>query len=77
MAKSKDLGKDEVVKLQRYLRKVFGTDALQVRPRQKATDAAEIYLRDEFLGVVSKDIEDGDTCYQINMTILDMDLDEV
>ncbi len=77
MAKSKDLGKDEVVKLQRYLRKVFGTDALQVRPRQKATDAAEIYLRDEFLGVVSKDIEDGDTCYLINMTVLDMDLDEV
>lgn len=76
MAKSKDLGKDEVVKLQRYLRKVFGTEALQVRPRQKAADAAEIYLRDEFLGVVSKDIEDGDTCYQINMTILDVDLDE-
>ena len=76
MAKSKDLDKDEVVKLQRYLRKVFGTEALQVRPRHKAADAAEIYLRDEFLGVVSKDIEDGETCYQINMTILDVDLDE-
>jgi hypothetical protein len=76
VAKSKDLGNDEVVKLQQYLRKVFGTEALQVRPRQKAADAAEIYLRDEFLGVVSKDIEDGDTCYQVNMTILDVDLDE-
>jgi hypothetical protein len=76
VAKSKDLGTDEVVKLQQYLRKVFGTEALQVRPRQKAADAAEIYLRDEVLGVVSKDIEDGDTCYQVNMTILDVDLDE-
>lgn len=76
MAKSKDLGKDEVVKLERYLRKVFGAEAIEVRPRQKAADAAEIYLRDEFLGVVSKDIEDGDTCYQINMTVLDVDLDE-
>ena len=75
MAKSKDLSKDEVVKLQGYLRKVFGTEALQVRPRQKAADAAEIYLRGEFLGVVSKDIEDGDTCYQLNMSILDVDLD--
>jgi len=75
VAKSKDLSKDEVVKLQGYLRKVFGTEALQVRPRQKAADAAEIYLRGEFLGVVSKDIEDGDTCYQLNMSILDVDLD--
>jgi hypothetical protein len=76
VAKGKDLAKDEVVKLQQYLRKVFGTDALQVRPRQKAADAAEIYLRGEFLGVISKDIEDGDTCYQLNMTILELDLDE-
>jgi hypothetical protein len=76
VANSKDLGKEEVVKLQRYLRKTLGTEALEVRPRQKAADAAEIYLRDEFLGVVSKDIEDGETCYQINMTILDVDLDE-
>lgn len=75
MAVAKELSKEEVTKLQRYLRKVFGTDALQVRARQKATDAAEIYLRDEFLGVVSKDIEDGDTCYQLNLTILEYDLD--
>jgi hypothetical protein len=76
VAGAKDLSKQEVVKLQQYLRKVFGTEALQVRARQKAADAAEIYLRDEFLGVVSKDIEDGDTCYQFNMTILEYDLDE-
>jgi hypothetical protein len=66
----------EVVKLQNYLRKTFSAPSIEVRARQKATDAAEIYLRGEFLGVVSKDIEDGDTCYQLSMTILEYDLDE-
>lgn len=76
MAVAKALSKEEIVRLQQYMRKLFGSDALQVRARQKATDAAEVYLRNDFLGVVSKDIEDGDTCYQFNMTILDYDLDE-
>lgn len=76
MAIIKSLSKEEVVRLQGYLRKVFGTEALQVRRRERANDSAELYLRGEFLGVVSKDTEDGDVCYQVNMTILDLDLDE-
>ena len=75
MAIAKSLSKEEVVRLQSYLRKVFGTEAMQVRTRERATDSAELYLRGEFLGVVSKDTEDGEVCYQVNMTILDMDLD--
>jgi Protein of unknown function (DUF3126) len=72
----KTLSKEEVVRLQNYMRKVFGTEALQVRTRERANDSAEIYLRGEFLGVVSKDTEDGDICYQVNMTILDLDLND-
>lgn len=75
MAIAKSLSKEEVVRLQTYLRKVFGTEALQVRTRERANDSAELYLRGEFLGVVSKDTEDGEVCYQVNMTILDLDLD--
>ena len=76
MAIVKSLSKQEVVRLQTYLRRVFGTEALQVRTRDRANDSAELYLRDEFLGVVSKDTEDGDVCYQVNMTILDVDLND-
>jgi len=75
VAIAKSLSKEEVVRLQTYLRKVFGTEALQVRTRERANDSAELYLRGEFLGVVSKDTEDGEVCYQVNMTILDLDLD--
>ncbi len=32
----KTLSKEEVVRLQNYMRKVFGTEALQVRTRERA-----------------------------------------
>jgi hypothetical protein len=76
LANVQTLTREEVIKLQNYLRKTFASPAIEVRARQKATDAAEIYMRGEFLGVVSKDTEDGDVCYQINMTVLELDLDE-
>lgn len=58
------------------MRKVFGARSIEVRGRQKAADAAEVYVGGEFLGVVSKDTEDGETCFQFNMTILDVDLEQ-
>lgn len=76
MAKANALTKAEIEKLQAYLRKTLGAQRLEVRARQKATDAAEVYIGGEFLAVVSKDLEDGETCYQLNMTILEYDLEE-
>jgi hypothetical protein len=47
-----------------------------VRTRPRKNDSAEVYLNDEFLGVLSKDDEDGELCYHFAMTILDLDLEE-
>ena len=66
----------ELVRLQTYLRKVFGSKNLSVRPRPKISDSAEVYAGDEFIGVVSVDEEDGELTYQFNMAILESDLDE-
>ena len=66
----------ELVRLQTYLRKIFGSKNLSVRPRPKISDSAEVYAGDEFIGVVSVDEEDGELTYQFNMAILDSDLDE-
>ena len=73
--KPKAVSQDELKRVEAYMRKVFGNRGIQVRGRQKAADAAEVYLGDEFLGVVSKDTEDGEVCFQFNMTILDIDLE--
>ena len=64
----------EMTKLQVYLQKKFGNKELSLRSRGKATDSAEVLLGGEFIGTVYKDEEDGDTSYDFNMAILDIDL---
>lgn len=66
---------DEIKRVEAYLRKTFGSPRISVRGRQKAADAAEIYIGDDFLGILSKDTDDGELCYQFSMTILDIDLE--
>ena len=75
-AKPKPINADELKSVEGYLRKLFGNKAISVRGRQRAADAAEVYVGEEFVGVLSKDTEDGDTCFQLTMTILEIDLDE-
>ena len=74
MSKTNALTPDELKRVEAYLRKTFGAPKINVKGRQKAADAAEVLIGDEFLGVISKDTEDGDLCFQFSMTILDIDL---
>ena len=64
----------EIARIQQYFRTKFGLEAVSVRGRPKKDDSAEVYLGDEFIGVIFRDDEDGDLCYQFNMAILDEDL---
>lgn len=75
MAKPQPVTPAEIKRVEAYLRKTFGARSLEVRGRQKAADAAEVYVGGEFIGVISKDTEDGELCYQFTMTILDIDLE--
>lgn len=68
--------RDELLRLERYLRKTFKLQGLQVRQRPKKDDSAEVYIDDEFIGVLFRDDEDGEVSYQFQMAILDMDLKE-
>ena len=65
----------EMVRVQSYLRKVFGTKTLSVRARPKIKDSAEIYVGDEFIGTLTREDEDGELCYQFQMAILELDLE--
>nr|WP_246712336.1 DUF3126 family protein [Rhizobium rosettiformans] len=47
---------------------------MSVKARPRKDDSAEVYVGDEFLGVVFKDDEDGDLSYNFSMAILDVDL---
>lgn len=68
----------EILRVETYLRQTFRNEAINLRKRAVKTDSVEVYLgADEFLGVVFKDEEDGETSYQFQMAILDIDLPPV
>lgn len=64
----------ELAKIQTYLRKIFDNQKLKVMARPKKDDSAEVYMGDEFLGILFLDDEDGDRSYNFQMAILEDDL---
>jgi hypothetical protein len=66
-----------MVRVQAYMRKVFGTKTLSVRARPKIKDSAEVYVGDEFIGTLTREDEEGELCYQFQMAILELDLEEM
>jgi hypothetical protein len=67
----------EVARLQAYLRRTFGTPSLDVRPRPKKKDSAEVFVNGEFIAVLFREEEEGEVSYQFQMAILDVDLEGV
>jgi Protein of unknown function (DUF3126) len=55
----------EVSKLTAYLRKVYGSRTLAVRPRPKSAMVADLCQGDQVIGTVTVDDEDGDRSYQL------------
>ncbi|WP_019223304.1 DUF3126 family protein [Bartonella rattaustraliani] len=66
---------DEIKKLDRYLKKIFQNSALQVKARPKKDDSCEVYMGDEFLGIIYRDEDEGELSYNFSMAILDLDLE--
>ena len=66
---------EELAKLTAYFRKTFGSPTITVRKRPQKNDSCEVYIGEEFIGVISKDEEDGELSYHFSMAILDIDLE--
>ena len=64
---------DEIKKLEAYFKRTFNQQIV-VKARPKKDESAEVYLGDEFLGVVFRDEEDGELSYNFSIAILDIDL---
>ena len=67
---------DEIAKLTTFLRAKFQLPAISVRKRPQKSDSAEVYIGEEFVGVIFRDDEDGELSYNFSMAILDFDLEE-
>jgi hypothetical protein len=68
--------KAEMAKVQNYLRQTFSNTSLRVVGRPKKSDSAEVYIGEEFIGVLFVDDEDGDRSFNFTMAILDTDLED-
>ncbi|MEE2567072.1 DUF3126 family protein [Hyphobacterium marinum] len=67
---------EEATKLQTFLSRKLNPE-LVVQRRQRPDECAEIYIGQECLGVVSKNIDEGETSYSFELVILDLDLEEL
>ena len=65
----------EVRKLDAYLKKLFGNARIRVVPRPRKDDSAEVYIGEEFVGVLFVDDEDDERSYNFQMAILGTDLE--
>ena len=60
----------EIRKLDAYIKRLFGNPQLRVVPRPKKDDSAEVYIGEEFIGVLFVDDEDDERSYNFQMAIL-------
>ena len=68
------MNKTELANIERYLRKTFANEKMRVVARPKKTDSAEVFVGEEFIGVIFLDDEDGDRSFNFQMAILAEDL---
>ncbi len=61
-------------RIETHLKRTFGNTAILLKPRPKQKDSAEVYIGEEFIGVVYED-EDEDGSFLFEMAILSEDLD--
>ncbi len=64
---------EDITKVEAYLKKTLNP-SISLKARPKAGDSAEVYLDDEFIAIVYRDDDEGEVCFQLNMTILSEDL---
>lgn len=69
--------KEEIANLQKFMQKRFDLPSITVRARPRKDDSAEVYIGDEFIGVLFRDDEDEDLSWSFSMAILEFDIEEM
>ncbi|MDB5557954.1 MAG: hypothetical protein JWQ36_888 [Enterovirga sp.] len=70
------MDKSELAKIEGFLRRTFANASIRVVARPRKTDSAEVFVGEEFLGVIFVDDEEGDRSFNFQMAILSEDLQD-
>jgi hypothetical protein len=73
---SNDPAMQPIPTLNAYLRKKFDNDKIRVVTRPKKMDSLEVYIGEDFLGVLFLEAERGRKSYILELPILDFDLED-
>jgi hypothetical protein len=65
---------NEITRVQEYLRLTFSNNRIKILQPKKPDAPIEVYLDDEFAGVLYRDDEEGEVSYTLNISILEEDL---
>jgi hypothetical protein len=65
----------DIKKIDAYLKRKFDNERIRVVPRARKTDSAEVYVGEEYIGVLFFDEDDARSSY-FELPILALDLDE-
>lgn len=64
----------DIKKLEAFLRRKFDNERIRVVPRIKKTDSAEVFIGDEYIGILFFDDKEAKSAY-FEMAILELDLE--
>lgn len=64
----------DLKRIEAHLKKTFGNLHISLKPRPKQKDSCEVYVGEEFIGVVYQD-EDEDGSFMFEMPILAEDME--
>lgn len=67
--------KSEMLQVQTYFRKLFSNEDIFLNEGTGKDAPAEVSLGGQFIGVVYKNEDEGETSYDFNMSILPEDLE--
>ncbi|MDR2098898.1 MAG: DUF3126 family protein [Rickettsiales bacterium] len=62
-------------KVQKYLQDKFSNTGIRLKQSQSDEDMAEVYMNDEFIGTLYRDVDDNEVSFDFNMSIIDIDLE--
>ncbi len=64
----------EIARVQQYLRGAFDNNRFIVKPPKKEGQPVEVYVGENFVGVLHRDDDEGEVSYALQIAILEEDL---
>ncbi len=68
------MNKSDIDRVQAYLRRLFGTERINLIVPARSGMSVEVAVNDEIIGTIHKDTDDGETSYAVHITVLEEDL---